>query len=100
MSAEQLLHPLLIAAVFAFAGFIKLRKAEYAEVFSYWVVSAWFWMVYVFPDMTVITSRVMGRYVLFQIAAVTIFFHGAFWYHKRRYKKALEEGGINAANTN
>ena len=89
MTADQILHPLVLAATFIVAAILKLEKKALHEVFSYFVAAGWFILVYFFPNMTVDTVRVVSRWVFFQIPIVVIFFHFGLWWFGREYKKAL-----------
>lgn len=89
MTGDQLLHPLVLAATFVVAAILKLDKSALHEVFSYLVAAFWFVLVYFYPNMTVDTVRVIGRWVIFQIPTVVIFFHFGMWWFGREYKKAL-----------
>lgn len=95
MSEEQLLHPLIIAIAYFIAAYLKFKQRMVEEVFSYLCVSAWFVMVFLFQEMSTSTIRVMGRYIVFQIPLVQIFFHVTLTHYRKRYKDAMRAGGLD-----
>lgn len=68
----DVVNPLYVWIAFAIAAILKLSKKQGEHAFSRALIAVWYFYVWMTPELTIESQRLVGRWVITQLAVLEI----------------------------